>query len=118
MKHLDYNKHLQIPFGSYVQASNENNPTNTNMPRTIDAIYLRPHKSQQGGHELYDLVTGRVITCGKVKVIPVTPMVIHVVEKLAEDQGIKEYKFKNRYGRAYQDADWIEGVEYDDRLPR
>ena len=111
---IDYNKHLSIPFGSYVQASNENKPTNTNLPRTIDAIYLRPHKSLQGGHELFDLATGRVITRGKVKVIPVTSMVIQAVEKLAEDQGIKEYKFKNRYGQAYQDADWIEGVEFDE----
>ena len=39
---LDYDKHLQISFGSYVQAHNTNTPTNTNMPRTIDAIYLKP----------------------------------------------------------------------------
>jgi hypothetical protein len=29
---LDYEKHCQIPFGAYVQANNEPNPTNTNAP--------------------------------------------------------------------------------------
>ena len=37
---LDYNKHCTIPFRAYIQAHQENDPTNTNAPRTIDAIYL------------------------------------------------------------------------------
>ena len=61
-KQLDYNKHCQIPFGQYVQANDEPNPTNTNAPRTLDCIYLRPTNNIQGGHELMDLATGRVIT--------------------------------------------------------
>ena len=36
------------------------------------------------------------------------------MEKLAEDQGIKDYKFTNQHGQAYQDADWIEGVMEDE----
>ena len=39
-KNVDYNKHCAYTFGSYVQASQENNLTNTQAPRTIDAIYL------------------------------------------------------------------------------
>ncbi len=39
---IDFNKHCQVPFGAYVQANQENDPKNTNAPRTIDAIYLRP----------------------------------------------------------------------------
>jgi hypothetical protein len=35
---LDYSKHLKYQFGSYVQANQDNDPTNTNAPRTIDAI--------------------------------------------------------------------------------
>jgi hypothetical protein len=54
-KKLDYNKHLRFQFGSYVQANQDNNPTNTNAPRTIDAIYLRPMDNIQGGHYLMDL---------------------------------------------------------------
>lgn len=37
-------------------------------------------------------------------------MVIRVVAKFADDQGIKEYKFKNRHGQTNQDAKWIEGM--------
>ena len=56
-QNLDYEKHCQIPFGAYIQANQENNPKNTNAPRTIDAIYLRPVPHNiQGGHELMDLI--------------------------------------------------------------
>jgi len=62
-RNIDYNKHCQMTFGSYVQANQDNNPKNTNAPRTIDAIYLRPIPSNiQGGHEVMDLATGRVVT--------------------------------------------------------
>jgi hypothetical protein len=44
-------------------------------------------------------------------------MVIRMVEILAEDQGIKDYKFTNRHSQAYQDADWITGVMDDDDYP-
>jgi len=33
---LDSEKHCKVAFGSYVQASNQNDPTNTNEERTID----------------------------------------------------------------------------------
>ena len=55
---LDYNKHCVVPFGTYVQANHETNPTNTNAPRTLDAIYLHPTDNIQGGHELMDLNSG------------------------------------------------------------
>jgi len=92
---LDYNKHCKIPFGSYVQANHETNSTNSNIARTIDCIYLRPNNLIQGGHELMDLTTGRVITRATVKVIPLTDIIIRTVERMAEDQGFKELKFKN-----------------------
>ena len=38
-KALDYNKHCSTAFGTYVQASQENNPTNTTAPRTIGCIF-------------------------------------------------------------------------------
>ena len=45
---LNYDKHLQCVFGQYVQATEEQSPSNTNAPRTIDAIYLRPLPNIQG----------------------------------------------------------------------
>jgi hypothetical protein len=35
---LDYEKHCTIPFGMYVQAHEENDPTNTLKTRSIDGI--------------------------------------------------------------------------------
>ena len=37
-RQYDYDKDCQVQFGSYVQANNNVNPTNTNAPRTIDGI--------------------------------------------------------------------------------
>ncbi len=60
---LDYEKHCQAPFGAHVQANQDNDPTNMNLARTIDAIYLQPNVNvTQGGHELMNLSTGEVIT--------------------------------------------------------
>ena len=74
---LDYNQHCVAEFGSYVQACTEPDPSNTNAPRTLDAIYLRPNiHNPTMGHELMDLQTGRMITRRKVTVIPITASVI------------------------------------------
>jgi hypothetical protein len=39
-QNLDYDKHCQYAFGTYVQAHDEPDPSNTNAPRTLDCIYL------------------------------------------------------------------------------
>jgi hypothetical protein len=93
---LDYVNHCKVPFGAYVQAN------------------LRPVNSMQGGHELYDLNSGRAITRARVTQIPVTDMVIKTIECIAEDQGFKSLKFKNQKDTIFHDADWIAGVEYDE----
>jgi hypothetical protein len=59
---LDYEKRCGVPFGAYIQANHETDQTNLNAARTLDAIYLRPAINMQGGHELYDLNSNRVIT--------------------------------------------------------
>ena len=99
-RNLDYKKYCQIEFGAYVQAVQDNGiDKNTNRPRTIDAIYLRPERNLQGGHELMDLQTGRVIIRSRVTEIPVTDLVIKTVEMMAEDQGIGSLKFYNKKGK-------------------
>ena len=112
--HLDYDKHCKIQFGAYVQANQENNPSNTNAPQTIDAIYLRPLNNKQGGHELMNLQTGLRITRNKVWELPVTDMVIKAVETMAEEQGIKSLKLCGRNKIPLHPADWIAGVDYED----
>jgi len=111
---FDYNKHCTIPFGAYVQANNQNHPTNTNAPRTLDCIYLRPTNNKQGGHELMNIATGGVITRSKVTEIPISHVVLQAVEKMAYDQGIKTLKITNRRGNILPLADHIAGVEYDE----
>jgi hypothetical protein len=115
---LDYNKHCTVPFGAYVQANHEMNQTNSNAARTIDAIYLHPAINMQGGHELYDFNSNRVITRARVTQIPVTDMVIKAIERIAKDQGFKTLQFKNRKGAIFHDADWIAGVDYNDNIPQ
>ena len=61
-----------------------------------------------------DLNSGKLITRKRVKQIPVTDVVIKAVETMAQAQGFKELKFKNRHGTQFHDADWIEGVDYDE----
>jgi hypothetical protein len=70
----------------------------------------------QGGNELYDLNSGRVITRARVTQIPVTDVVIKAIERIAEDQGFKSLKFKNCKGTIFHDADWNAGVEYDENI--
>jgi hypothetical protein len=43
-------------------------------------------------------------------------VVIKANEKIAEDQGFKSLKFKNRQGAIYHNADWIAGVDYDENI--
>ena len=47
-RNLDYKKFCQIEFGAYVQDVQDNGmDKNTNKPRTIDAIYLRPERNNR-----------------------------------------------------------------------
>ena len=57
MRPIDYKKHCKITFGSYCQASNENQPTNMLNPRTIGGTYLSALESAQVGQRLLDLAT-------------------------------------------------------------
>jgi hypothetical protein len=50
-KHLDYNKHVHLEFGSYVQ-THEEHSNDMVPPYTIGAICLGPSGNEQGGHYL------------------------------------------------------------------
>ena len=38
---LNFDKHCQYAFATYVQVHDEPDPSNTNAPRTLDCIYLQ-----------------------------------------------------------------------------
>ena len=69
---------------------------NTNHPRTIDCIYLRPDPHSDGGHELMDLVSGYLINCPKCTACEMMPLVIKQVERMAGRQGIPVLKSRGR----------------------
>ena len=109
---LDFNKHCTIAQFSYVQAHEEPQPSNSQMPRALDCIYLRPLANLQGGHELLHLATGRVITRRSVTVIPMTPSVIKTIEDMATAEGMKTLQLMTKSGRILYDSTWIEGVDF------
>ena len=82
-KQVDFNKEFIYSFGDYVQATDDRNPKNNNLPRSIDAIYLCLAESLQGGHEMMDLATGRMFTRPKVDACTMTRMGVKRVELLA-----------------------------------
>ena len=88
---LDYHKHCQIPFGSYVQAAVAETPTNTKAERTKDGIFLRVLPNRQAGYEVMDLKTGKPCTRHKVTVCPAPDHVIKRVEALAKRDGMKPH---------------------------
>src|SRR5512137_1309271 len=90
---VDYDRELATSFGAYVQANQDNTPTNTNLPRTLDWVFLSSTSGKQIGFEVLNLATGQVITRPKVRELPITDLIIDAVEQLAERDGIKTMKF-------------------------
>ena len=60
-ENIDYLRYCVYEFGEYVQAFDDNDQTNNNLPRTLDCIYLRPDPLAPNGHKLMDLKTGKCI---------------------------------------------------------
>jgi hypothetical protein len=113
-KNLDFAKHCQYAFGTYVQAHDEPNPSNTNAPRSLDCIYMRYNDNLQGGHQLLHLPTNSIITRRQVTPVPITPAVIKQVHTLAiQEQMPPGLKIANRTGQLFYDSAWIAGVDYD-----
>lgn len=113
---IDYNKHCQIPFGSYVQAHEENDPSNSMKPRALDGIYMRYMSNDQGGHEILNLATGEIIRRRKITMIPITQHVIKSIHTLAEkDQMPEGIKITHKTGVQLLDSAWMPGVHYEDQ---
>ena len=79
-KNWNYNKNLQIELGDYVQVSKVNYPNDTNPPRTLDGIYLRPAPNFQVGHQMMDIRMGQLITIPILVYTPITDVVINAAK--------------------------------------
>ena len=108
---LNYKHHCAYSLGSYVQAHDEPDPSNTQAPRTLDAIYLRPIEN---GHEVYNLATKRIIQRRDLTVLPITPTVIKAVEDIAAEEQQKGLRINTKTGQVIYDSSWTAGVDYDE----
>ena len=99
-KQIDFRKRLQFSLGEYVQANHIHTIKNNNLPRSFDAIYLRSVDSEQGGHKVLDLSTGKVKVRSRVLPCNMTKLVIDRVHELARRQGYETLKFFHRKGQA------------------
>ena len=111
---IDYHKHCGIPFGTYCQAHDESQPKNSQLPRTIDTVYLRPIYNMQGGHQLLNLLTKKIITRRNVTPLPLSQVIINTVEKMAQDDNMKGLNLRTQTGHILYDSSWIAGVDYDE----
>ena len=81
---LDYKKHCNYTFGSFVQAYIENNPTNTQSPRLLDCIYLRPAASHQGGNESWHIPTNWTIIRNRITETLIPEIIIQRIHSIAQ----------------------------------
>ena len=80
-RNFDYNKYFQVKFVAYIQASQVNDKSNTNLLRKFDGVHLCSAPNLQGGHHILDMRTGNFNKIPKVVEIPITYNVINVVGK-------------------------------------
>jgi len=114
-KRYDYNKHCQFALGTYVQAHDEPNPTNTTASRSLDAIYLGYHDGDQGGHRCLHMQTNKEITRRTVTAVPITPHIIRQIESIATKENMPPgLKIFNRFNEKLYDSAWIAGVDYEE----
>ena len=113
---LDFKKHLSLQVGQYCQVHEEEQPRNSEIPRTRGAISLGPSGNLQGAYKFMALNTGKKITRCSWDVIPMPDTVIARVNELANDQP-EQFTFTDKHGRVIGDADNIDdfpGVDFDD----
>jgi hypothetical protein len=84
-KRLNYSKHCQLGFGTYVQTHEEHD--NSMQSRTISAIALQPTGNSQGGYYFMSLTTGKRLARTRWTVLPMPNEVIANVEARAGGQG-------------------------------
>jgi hypothetical protein len=87
-KHLDYNKHMWLEFGAYVQTHKDH--TNDMQPRTIGAICLGPSGNEQGGHFFMSVITSKRLLQDQWTALPMPHDAIVTVGNLGCQQGMPD----------------------------
>ena len=110
-RNVDFGKEFQFSFGSYVIANQGDSPMKNNpKPQGRDCIYLRASKSIQGGHQVLNLSTWRIVERPKVVKVTMTNLVIKAVNDIVKGNGLKSHKFFNRKRELITYGDLLEGV--------
>ena len=103
-KQINYNKHVRIEFGSYVQTHETH--TNDMRSRTVGAICLGPSGNEQGGHYFMSLATGRRLHRDRWTALPMPSDAIDRVNALGRRNKMpKTLTFTDRFGFELPDAD-------------
>jgi hypothetical protein len=102
---IDYNRHCQLEFGTYVQTHEEHD--NSMAARTCGALALRPTGNSQGGWYFFNLNTGRVINRHRWTELPLPSDVIVRVRNLARRAHVTKrgIVFQNGAGEPLFDDD-------------
>jgi hypothetical protein len=109
---LYYKKHLSLQLGQYCQVHEEDNPHNSQISRTKEAISLGPIGNMQGRFKCMALNTGKKIVCRSWDVIPMLGIIIDQFNVLGSDKP-QQIIFTDRHGRLMGDIE-IPGVDADE----
>ena len=116
-ENIDYERHCKYVLGEYVQAHEDKTIKNTNAPRLLDCLYLRPTTNHQGGHELLHLQTNITITSPRVIAVAITPSVIRMVHNIAKKDNMPlGLKIKNQANVLTFDTSWTAGVDCEEEF--
>jgi hypothetical protein len=109
---LHFKKHLSLQIGQYCQVHEEDNPRNSQLPRTKGAICLGPSGNIQGGYKFMSLNSMKKIVRRSWDAIPMPDTVIARVNKLGKDEP-EQFVFTDRSGRLIGDIE-LPGVNGDE----
>jgi hypothetical protein len=91
-------RHCTVLCRVCAQANHDAARTESNNTRMLDAAHLRLAQSQQGGREILDLSSGKLVTWSAVHETPATDVVMRAIEAATCNQGCESLKFKSRRG--------------------
>jgi hypothetical protein len=79
----DFATHCRVPIGACCEAQNENDPSNTETPRTSHTIALGPTGNLQGSYRFLSLDTGKRVSRRCWTKLPITDDIIARLHALA-----------------------------------
>ena len=82
---LDY-KRLTLPFGSYVQFYEDNNPKNSMNTRATAGISMSMTQNENGCYRFFNLTTKKIVTRRRYVKLPIPQSAIDIIHKIANEQ--------------------------------